>query len=305
MNNLNHFQIASSLEECNSISEVLENTSKKFPENIFLIENEYYWKYKKFNDLVNQCCSFFTQQGIHSGETISIILRNSIDFLIIYFAALRCRIIVNPFPYHVASSEVLSKISIINPKAVFSHNSHFKKLSESEFKVFNLDDLNEKSFLETLNLISAKLFQYQEVDSNETAVLYYSSGTTGVPKIIEYSHKSMLNNQVAMIRAGCAEPNSVHICVLPLGHTAALNNLVFHCICTGSTVVLYESFWKIRSSLWDEIEKHKATYVIVVPTILMAILNTPENNFSRKKSFVHEVFWLWVFNITQESTGRI
>ena len=283
VNNLNNFQVTDIVEECNTISEVLEKTSEKHSESIFLIENDNEWKYKEFNRLVNQCCYFFSAQGICSGDTISIILRNSIDFLIIYFAALRSHIIVNPFPYHVAVNEVLSKIGIVNPKGVFSHKSHYKLLSESDYRVFNLDDFDGKSFLETLSNFSANAYKSPEVNNDETAILYYSSGTTGVPKIIEYSQKSMMANQAAMISAGCAEPNSVHICVLPLGHTAALNNLVFHCIFTGSTVVLFESFWKIRSNLWDVIQSYKATYMVVVPTILMAILNTPYKDYNREK----------------------
>ena len=93
----------------------------------------------------------------------------------------------------------------------------------------------------------------------------------------------MIENQASMFEAGCFNHNSVHLCVLPLGHTAALNNSVFHCVLTGSSVIMFESFWKVRSELWDIIHEHKVTYMVVVPTILIAILNTPYDNFSKDK----------------------
>ena len=40
VNNLNNFQVTDIVEECNTISEVLEKTSEKHSESIFLIEND-------------------------------------------------------------------------------------------------------------------------------------------------------------------------------------------------------------------------------------------------------------------------
>ena len=119
------------------------------------------------------------------------------------------------------------------------------------------------------------------VANDDVAVYYYSSGTTGGPKIIEYTHSSMVLTQASMVRAGLTEPDAVHLCVLPLGHTASLRYTIKQCVCTGSTVVLYDSFWKLRSNLWHEIQKHGATFMEIVPSILIAILNTPYKDFSK------------------------
>ena len=50
------------------------------------------------NILVNQCCNFFYQLNLKRNDVISIYLKNSIEFVIIYFASMRFGIIVNPFP---------------------------------------------------------------------------------------------------------------------------------------------------------------------------------------------------------------
>ena len=183
-----------------------------------------------------------------------------------------------------ASEEVISKIEIVKPKAIFSHTYHYESLKNSHPKLYNLDSIDGRKFLEFLQGYSLILQNHQiKINTDQIAALYYSSGTTGKPKIVEYPHRSMIENQAAMFKAGCAEPNAVHICFLPLGHTAALNNSVFHCICTGSTVVMFESFWKIRADLWELIHKYKATYMVVVPSVLIAIINTPYENFNKDK----------------------
>jgi len=268
----------------NSLSGILENISNIYPENIFLIENNNKWTYEEYNGLVNACCNYFTEIGLEKNDCISLVLKNSIDFLIVYFASLRSGIVVNPFPVHVASEEIISKIEIVKPNAIFSHSQHFRSLKNCHPCVYNLDNLDGKTFFEYLQGFSLTHQNQQiKINNDEIAALYYSSGTTGEPKIVEYPHRSMIENQAAMFQAGCAEANAVHICFLPLGHTAALNNSVFHCICTGSTVVMYESFWKVRADLWNIIYKYKATYMVVVPSILIAIMNTPYKNFSKNK----------------------
>ncbi len=281
VDNTLQLEIASAIEKSPTFSEILDNTARKFSNQIFLIEGEKQWSYLVFNNLVNHCCRYFKNLGLERGDIVSCILRNSVDYLIIYFAALRSRVILNPFPYHLSANELLEKIEIVKPKYLFCHKGHFNQLSKSKHTIINLDEIAGKNFLQLLEKFSGEEFQSPEIDSEQTAILYYSSGTTGSPKIIEYSHKSMVMSQASMIRSGFTFPGSVHLCVLPLGHTASLRYTIKQCICTGSTVVLYESFWKLRSRLWEDVEKYSATFFEVVPSILIAILNTPYKNFKK------------------------
>jgi len=120
-------------------------------------------------------------------------------------------------------------------------------------------------------------------DKDHTAILYYSSGTTGNPKLIEYTHRSMVQSQVSMVRAGYVNSFEKHLCVLPLGHTAALRHTIKPCICSASTIYLYESFWKVRNELWNIVEKYEINFFNVVPTILVAIMNMKYPDFSPKQ----------------------
>lgn len=273
--------LAAEIESSPSFSEILAHTSSRFPQKIFLIQGENEWTYDQFNGLVNQCCRYFEDLELRSGDILSVILRNSVDYLVVYFAAIRSRIILNPFPYHLSGNEVLSKVANVEPAIIICHKSHFMELSASRYKIENLD---EQDFQETLKKYSESPISSIPIKDGQTAILYYSSGTTASPKIIEYTHKSMVLSQASMLRSGFSKPDSVHLAVLPLGHTAVLRYTIKQCVCTGSTIVLYESFWKLRAKLWEEVEKHKATFMEVVPTILIATLKTPYNNFKKEQT---------------------
>lgn len=279
MNKPEQLELSSTIEQFPSFSEILHYTAGRKPEQTFLIEGESRWSYGQFNGLVNRCCHYFDSAGLRAGDVISVILRNSLDYLILYFAAIRGRIILNPFPFHLNAGEVISKVDVIEPKIIFCHTSHYATLSGSRFRVENLDNINNKAFHSFLRDYPAETFRSPDMAEDQTAIMYYSSGTTGNPKIIEYTHRSMVLSQASMLRSGFSGPGDIHLCVLPLGHTAALRYSIKQCVCTGSTVVLYESFWKLRTNLWNEIRRHGATFMEIVPSILIAILQTPYKDF--------------------------
>jgi len=278
------FKLSKKIENFPSFSEILTFRAKHSSSNILLIQGDKKWTYKEFDGLVNQCCRYFIDIGLKKGNTISLVLRNSIDYLIMYFAAIRGRIIVNPFPHHMSGEDVLERLKDIIPEFVFCHESHFESISKSNYKIENLDNVKGNKFLIYLKKYSNKKTQVPLLNENEIAVYYYSSGTTGGPKIIEYTHNSMVATQASMIRAGFTHSNDVHLCFLPLGHTAALRYTIKQCICTGSTVVLYDSFWKLRSNLWNEVQKYEATFMEMVPSILITVLNTTYKNFTKTQT---------------------
>ena len=283
MDNKIQYQLSKKIESFPTFSEILAYRAEQSSAKTFLIEGDYRWTYREFDNLVNRCCRYFNDIGIKPSNTVSFILRNSIDYLIIYFAAIRSRIIMNPFPHHMSSDEVLQKLEDIHPEFVFCHNSHYKTLTESNYQIINLKNIHGDNFPVYLQNFAPDSLDALPVAENDVAVYYYSSGTIGGPKIIEYTHSNMVLTQASMLRAGFTEPDAVHLCVLPLGHTASLRYTIKQCICTGSTVVLYESFWKLRSNLWNEVQKHDATFMEIVPSILIAILNTPYKNYKKEQ----------------------
>ena len=281
MKSENNRELSQRLQSFPSFSEILNYTVEKYPNQPFLVMNEESWTYEQFNKKVNQCAHFLYDLGLKPDEILSAVLRNSLDYLILYFACVRCRIRFNPFPTHVHAREILKKIESLDAKLLICHNDHFTELTSSKIRLVNLDDIEAKSFLEVLNQYPENTFKAPEVKENQTAILYYSSGTTGNPKLIEYTHRSMVMSQASMVRAGYVNPSEKHLCVLPLGHTAALRHTIKPCICTGSTVYLYESFWKIRNEIWNIVEQNGINFFNIVPTILIAMMNMSYPEFSR------------------------
>lgn len=286
MKNYNKKKIINSLNNYNSITEVLKKNACDFPNKDFIIDHTsndlIKVSYSDFDLHVNNCCKYFKDLKIKKGDIISLLLDNSLTFLIIYFASIRYGSILNPLPTTLGNKIILEKLQEVNPKVIFKHadikfnNKNFnnKIINIKTFKSFNLNLLKTKT----------KKIKFKEEKKEDIVLLYYSSGTTGKSKIISYSNKAILENQKAVISTKIYCKNNIHLCFLPLYHTASLRYSIKFNLCVGGTVILYKNFWSLKNSIWKIIENYKVNYFQTVPTILNVILNSRYDNYKRPKS---------------------
>ena len=176
-----------------SYSDVLNIAGDIYCDNIFI--TEYGGRdisYGEFNLTVNRCCNYFNRYKINTGDVITVVLKNSIDFLIIYFASLRSGVIVNPLPHQTAVDEIITISEKVKPKIIFTGDFQHDQLLKynEELNVTNIDNY-KNGFIEYLYSYDCG-FDNSKKPQNPIAAYYVSSGTTGKQKVICYSHKSMV-----------------------------------------------------------------------------------------------------------------
>jgi len=115
---------------------------------------------------------------------------------------------------------------------------------------------------------------------DDTAVILYTSGTTGSPKGVELSHANIVSNAVAMSGAsvegdGDARSEEVQLAVLPLAHAYGLtmSNAAY---LNGSSVVLLPRF--DTTAVLSTIERYRVTGFAGVPAMFVALLYTPDTD---------------------------
>ena len=142
MSSENNRELSERLQDLLSFSEILSYTTATHPDQEFLASAQKSWTYEQFNGLVNQCSHFLQDIGLESGDILSAVLRNSLDYLVLYFACVRCRIIFNPFPFHVHANEIIKKVESFDVKILVCHNEHFPGLADTKVKLINFDDVD-------------------------------------------------------------------------------------------------------------------------------------------------------------------
>jgi 4-coumarate--CoA ligase len=112
--------------------------------------------------------------------------------------------------------------------------------------------------------------------SNRTAVLIYSSGTTGFPKGVELTHNNLMATTMQMIRLRMSNTDtSQHrgLCVLPMYHGLGLIYFVFVSIKSGAQSYIMERY-NLQHTL-ECIQKFRITELILVPPIVLAMAKHP------------------------------
>jgi acyl-CoA synthetase (AMP-forming)/AMP-acid ligase II/fructose-1,6-bisphosphatase/inositol monophosphatase family enzyme len=253
-----------------SISAALHFHATQTPHMTYLITDARKYSYQEINHLVDSVCAKYKELGLQPGNILSAIIKNSVEYVLLYLASLRLGCVFNPYPYTLASQDVLRYLVNVQPKLVLCEERHYADLKSKYDGAVLLIDGKFISQLPSTEKISDFI-----PDEQSPACIYYSSGTTGNPKGVIFSHKNMMANISSIVRGFKHNQNSIHLMILPLGHTASINYSFLPSTLCGGSLVIAESFWKIRNKFWQIIKEHNVTYVEVVPSVLFALLNTP------------------------------
>ncbi|MBZ5529025.1 MAG: long-chain fatty acid--CoA ligase [Acidobacteriia bacterium] len=126
-------------------------------------------------------------------------------------------------------------------------------------------------------------FQYPELDEREAAAMCYTSGTTGMPKGVVYSHRALVLHTfgVGLGDTFGLKQLDVIMPVVPMFHVNAWG-LPFLAVMIGSKLVLPGPLLD-AASLLDLMEQEKVTLSAGVPTIWMGILESIEKNSGKWK----------------------
>ncbi|HEX4060003.1 MAG TPA: AMP-binding protein, partial [Streptosporangiaceae bacterium] len=111
------------------------------------------------------------------------------------------------------------------------------------------------------------------VDPDDNAVLFYSSGTTGLPKGVLLSHRSLVASLCQTRAVHRVGPDDVLVIVLPLYHIFALQITLSLGLAAGATVITMPRF--DLETFCGLVQEHGVTRVEVVPPIVLGLARHP------------------------------
>jgi long-chain acyl-CoA synthetase len=262
-----------------SLYEMLEQTSKEYPEHIAVIDGSLSMTYSQLKKSVDAFASVLVQKGFQKGDRIGLMLPNGIHYVISYYAAQRLGgtvVQVNPL---YQSSELQYIIDDATPKWFVCQPHQAEKINSLDIfshvhVIYTKNENNEDSIL--LTEIVTELPPIDINAKEDVAVIQYTGGTTGRSKGAMLTHFNIMVNirQSGKVFAEVIEDGAERILgVAPLTHAMAMTNMnytVFH----AATYIILEKF--DTTMVLEIVRKYRPTYFLGSPTMYIAILNHPD-----------------------------
>jgi long-chain acyl-CoA synthetase len=210
-------------------------------------------------------------QGIEPGDRVGLMLPNVPYFPVIYYGILKAGGIVVPMNVLLKGREVKFYLEDPDAKALYAWSDF------GEDATIGADQTNAELTLvkpgdfEQLLAAADPLDQIVERDDSDTAVILYTSGTTGTPKGAELTHANLSSNANTSVEMFSFTPGDVIFGGLPLFHSFGQTCAMNAGIAAGATITLLPRFDPGKAL--EIIERDGVTVFMGVPTMYVAMLN--------------------------------
>lgn len=243
------------------------------------------WTYEELFEKAQKIAYYFIENGYQKNDIVAQFMLNSNLFMAVYYGVQMAGLTVMPVNTKLAPPEV---------DFIFKH-SEAKVLIYDE-KLQDTVDATTHSFEQLLSLTQIQAIINEQSTSpglpqlelEDTAVVMYTSGTTGKPKGVMLSHRNILETaQIWSDSMNMTNDDRMFICT-PLFHCAGSHVFAVPTIYKGGAVLIEEAF-SPNQTLKNLVES-EATIFFGVPAMYTILLNKPElqdYNFSQLRLFCY------------------
>ncbi len=255
----------------NNLASILEDTAKEHGDRPALKLDDVTVTYEQLDEASARAAALLRSKGLEPGDRVGVMLPNVPYFAIAYYGVLRAGGVVVPMNVLLKGREVSFYLEDPGAKLLFAWHD-FAEAADKGAEEAGAEVISIKPG-EFEKLLAEHEPEREIVprDADDTAVILYTSGTTGKPKGAELTHANLdRNSEVAVGLAG-ATHEDVLLGALPLfhsfGQTCGLNASVR----TGSLLSMIPRFDPAKAL--EIIQRDKVTVFQGVPTMYVAMLN--------------------------------
>ncbi len=271
-----------------NLATLLRESAKNAPEKTALVINDRELPYAMVHAYAQRFASGLRKLGIQPGQHVALLLPNVPHFALAYYGAhyagnpvVPLNVLLTPdeIAYHLEDSDAVALITwegfYDQAKAGATRVKHCKHVIVA--KADPADPTAPEGAISMTALIgtSDPMTELTNTMPDDTAVILYTSGTTGRPKGAELTHFNLFYNaEYAATKLLGIDQRSVTFAVLPLFHSFGQTCIMNASFYGGATVVLMPRFDPVGA--FELMAKHKVTLFAGVPTMYFALLHHPD-----------------------------
>ena len=237
---------------------LLERHARKDSTKVALITKSCRLTFLQLNDFSNQMARYLNNKGLSKGKKVAILAKNNEYFLFAYFALLKLGAL--PIPVNVQfTHEELNKVFKSLEVDGLMYQNQFAS-TVKKLQPMPLVQEIEIAYINSVNYDNKNLDLF--MSSCDPSEILLTSGTTGVPKGVLFTH-----NQLLAIASGLSlgfhfTNQDCYLCLMPLTHSAPLNCFFISHLYCGASIIL-DDFTPKGFLKW--IHEEKATFTFAAP----------------------------------------
>ena len=254
--------------EPRSIPQLLQQRADAAPEKLFLLSeaDERQFTYREFEHAVAQAAGMLAARGIGKGDVVSLLLPNSVEYIIAYFACWQLGALAGPVNGLLKAQEIAYVISNSESKLMLVHSEFLSKVETIQVPVVVFD--NEREVSHGFDGHSTD----KTLGEDSEAIIIYTSGTTGKPKGCLLTHGNVIANAKQISTwLGFNETDRL-LTIMPLFHMNAVSVTTMSALYAGGSTVVSPKF--SASRFWNIISDYQITSFGSVATMLSMLLST-------------------------------
>ena len=263
------------------------------PNQEIVYRGEKRFTYATFKKRVHQLANMLTSMGVKAGDTVAVMDYDSHRYLECYFAIPMLGAILHTINIRLSPEQILYTIDHAEDDVILAHTDFLPTLEQikgrldvQSFIVLADDEkvpsttLDIKGEYEALLSQHVDVFDFPDFNENTRATTFYTTGTTGLPKGVYFTHRQLVLHTLGVLstlgsapQQGNFQQGDVYMPITPMFHVHAWG-LPYVATMLGVKQVYPGRY--IPDLLLDLIDKEKVTFSHCVPTIMHMLFNSPK-----------------------------
>jgi long-chain acyl-CoA synthetase len=254
-----------------NLAENLSASARRDPERTALSLDDAVLSYAALDDASARAASLLRERGVEPGDRVGLMLPNVPQFAVAYYGALRAGATVVPMNVLFRRREVAFALGDSDARVLFVWHGFAEEAQLAAAESGTESVVVAPGSLEELTAAVSPLAGTARREPSDTAVILYTSGTTGTPKGAELTHANLGRNAEVATRLFGLDRESVILGSLPLFHSFGQTCTLNAAVLAGASVTLLPRFEAAR--VLEIIERDRVAVFMGVPTMYNALLN--------------------------------
>ena len=230
--------------------------------------------YAILNEGSKRIAGMLRERGIGPGDRVGIMLPNVPHFAIVYYGVLRAGAVVVPMNVLLKGREVGFYLRDPEAKLLFAWHGFADAATAGAEQEGVECILVQPGEFEQQVMAAEPVQEVVDRSEDDTAVILYTSGTTGTPKGAELTHANLIRNVEVSRTLFDGDENDVVLGALPLFHSFGQTCSLNATVAGGGCLTLIPRFDPAKAL--EIIQRDRVTIFMGVPTMYAALLNHPD-----------------------------